>query len=410
MARVFNVNIVKSTQARSGFSLFRLKDLLLSTERWSVVGSGDGTTRYAYYGITVTLPLDQQGPGGSFDCLKTGTGVSGTGAGDWGLGGWCVFRDEGGREVLVVDSTGVGDASWNSYGRVAYSRVEGFDGSSASPTTIPAAALDEQWVLGARAAPTGAQLFHYNQAGFLHLYAHNIATNGVSGFGWISATSAGVVGNIFAFSATKEFDANGAGDPCVFFTSGNFYGWSSAGTQWQTWDATCTVSNPVGTSFPVEPQGGKDPVSPVYIIASPVSSDTVITASDLGYPIDILVDRCSTSRAHPVRFEADGSSWISVTANNNFFPWPLVTVPLSGTDATISVSLFKSPYTWGYNVVPVNQELIPVMYFQRVRDTSTNLWCYYSKDVIDPNPATLDTSPNHSGSIVGHSILKVVVG
>lgn len=45
-------------------------------------------------------------------------------------------------------------------------------------------------------------------------------------------------------------------------------------------------------------------------------------------------------------------------------------------------------------------------YVQRVWDSNLNEWCYYTKTTIDPSPAATETSPNHTGSISNHQIVR----
>lgn len=51
---------------------------------------------------------------------------------------------------------------------------------------------------------------------------------------------------------------------------------------------------------------------------------------------------------------------------------------------------------------------LPTQYRQRVWDTGTAGWCYYTKDVIDPTPLAAETSPNWTGSISAHSVVEVL--
>lgn len=414
MSIQFLVNVSKSAALRSGFSFWRLKDLLVATGRWSVIGSGDGSSRFAYNGVTSALPAPQRGSGGAYDCLMTGSGVgSPATAGDWGVGGWCVVRDQTGREFLFVDSTGTPDSSWNSYGRVAYSRSIGFVGTSVSATVIPAAASDEQWVQGARGTPNGVQLFSYNVAAYLHFYAHDAPVNGVCGFGWNSASAAGVVGGIFHFSATQEFDANGMADPCAFMYTNSYVtaGWYSAGTVFGGWSSNVSPNNPAGTTLPAEPMGGgKDSVTGVYVYTAPTSNYAGISAADLGYMVDVVADRFTPSRSHPDVINCGSSTWLCIGAGY-CMPWPsTAVVPLSGTSVIRSGTLYLPTLSKGRNVVPVNQELIPVSYYQRVWDVVNQQWCYYTKSEPDPTPSTTETNPVNSGTISGHSVLRIKVG
>lgn len=46
-------------------------------------------------------------------------------------------------------------------------------------------------------------------------------------------------------------------------------------------------------------------------------------------------------------------------------------------------------------------------YFQRVWDAGTVGWCYYSKPDADPAPLASETSPNYTGAISHHSVLRI---
>lgn len=406
---LFDINVLKAINARSGFSLWRLKELLVSTGQWTVIGSGDGSTYFAYNGVTGALAPGNQGSGGSFDALKTGTGLGTLVASDWSTGGWCVLRDDVGREVLFVDSTSTPDSGWNSYGRMAYSRSSGFVGTSVSATTIPAAAADEQWVFGSRGVPAGVEMFDYGTLGYLHFYAHDTATNGVAGFGWASASSVGAMSVALSFSATEQADSNS--DSLVIVVGGTgARAWASPTTSYAYWDTSCAIAHPVGT-LPAEPQGGgKECLHPFYVYSG-FGSDTAITSADCGYPIDVRSLRFNgTARQHPDVLDCGSTAWLFI-AGNTCIPWPsTATVPLSGTSVIRNGTEYLPTFTNGNMVVPVNQELVPVSYYQRVWDTINLQWCYFTKGVIDPSPSTTDTSPVNSGSISGHSVLRTKVG
>lgn len=49
-----------------------------------------------------------------------------------------------------------------------------------------------------------------------------------------------------------------------------------------------------------------------------------------------------------------------------------------------------------------------VNYIQRVWDTGTVGWCYYTKTTIDASPLSTETSPNWTGTISNHSVVGVV--
>jgi hypothetical protein len=70
-----------------------------------------------------------------------------------------------------------------------------------------------------------------------------------------------------------------------------------------------------------------------------------------------------------------------------------------GWDAMAPTACFAS--YWGAGNVPV----VPTNYIQRVYDTGTGGWCYYTKTSVDDSPLSTETSPNWTGSISGHSVL-----
>jgi hypothetical protein len=53
-------------------------------------------------------------------------------------------------------------------------------------------------------------------------------------------------------------------------------------------------------------------------------------------------------------------------------------------------------------------ETLTIKYYQRVYDTGTEGWCYYTKTSIDATPDSSDTSPNYTGDISNHSIVKIL--
>lgn len=51
-----------------------------------------------------------------------------------------------------------------------------------------------------------------------------------------------------------------------------------------------------------------------------------------------------------------------------------------------------------------------IRYFQRVFDTGTNGWCYYSTlNTLNNSPASAATSPNWTGTISNHQVLARLV-
>ena len=53
-------------------------------------------------------------------------------------------------------------------------------------------------------------------------------------------------------------------------------------------------------------------------------------------------------------------------------------------------------------------EQLTVKYFQRVYDDGTAGYCYYTKTTIDPTPLASETTPNYTGTISDHSVVKIL--
>lgn len=60
-------------------------------------------------------------------------------------------------------------------------------------------------------------------------------------------------------------------------------------------------------------------------------------------------------------------------------------------------------------VFPVGADAESVRAYQRVFDTGTAGWCYYSTlNALDPAPASTATSPNWTGTISDSQVLSAV--
>ena len=51
---------------------------------------------------------------------------------------------------------------------------------------------------------------------------------------------------------------------------------------------------------------------------------------------------------------------------------------------------------------------LTVKYFQRVYDAGTAGYCYYTKTTIDPTPSSGETTPNYTGAISDHSVVRIL--
>jgi hypothetical protein len=67
------------------------------------------------------------------------------------------------------------------------------------------------------------------------------------------------------------------------------------------------------------------------------------------------------------------------------------------------IILFEKPATT--TTIPGQ---LTVKYFQRVYDAGTEGYCYYTKTEIDPTPSAGETTPNYTGAISDHSVVRIL--
>jgi len=53
-------------------------------------------------------------------------------------------------------------------------------------------------------------------------------------------------------------------------------------------------------------------------------------------------------------------------------------------------------------------ESLTIKYFQRVFDAGLSVYCYYTKTSIDPTPLSTETTPEYTGAISDHSVVKIL--
>jgi hypothetical protein len=78
--------------------------------------------------------------------------------------------------------------------------------------------------------------------------------------------------------------------------------------------------------------------------------------------------------------------------------------PLMGANATQSQGLSIT----AFNPFPEVVVVPGVSYVQRVYSSGLSAWCYYTQSVINPTPASVDTTPNWTGSITAHEVLTII--
>lgn len=342
MTRIYDPNLAKAGASDdwAGRYLFALKELAVSAG-YTVVGSGDGDSRFAYDGQTGALPGAQQGSGGSYDCWLTGASRSDSApavAGDAGnADAWCVIEDPGGRQVLLV-MTSQGGSNWSGYCRIAVARAGagGFDGSAAAASTIPGTpsggAGDERWAFGTRASASGVQVFLYAETGRIHMYADDTggAVDGGLPLGFLAIDSSFNVEAYFAVVPMDEASSEDA-DPCVYLAAASATAYEGFGWKWASGptypDADLNsqnVNNFWDNAGASDPISGDDPIiCPIYVLDG---SPEVWK----GVPHETSPRMSAVNRGWGDRGDdQNGVSWVATGVSGMMFPWPdTATVPL----------------------------------------------------------------------------------
>ena len=65
-------------------------------------------------------------------------------------------------------------------------------------------------------------------------------------------------------------------------------------------------------------------------------------------------------------------------------------------------------YLTGSTITVTTTEELTIKYFQRVYDAGLAVYCYYTKTSIDPTPSAGETTPNYTGAISDHSVVKIL--
>ena len=99
---------------------------------------------------------------------------------------------------------------------------------------------------------------------------------------------------------------------------------------------------------------------------------------------------------------ASGSIDYTQPSGSNYITSTLLGASNRGTHNVDNGSDFLAQIT-----TTVTQSLT-IKYFQRVYDDGTAGYCYYTKTSIDPTPLSGETTPNWSGTISDHSIVKIL--
>jgi hypothetical protein len=339
MGRVFDVNNQRQTSEYSGASMFAFKELAVAVG-WTVVGSGDGDTRFAYAGVTSALSGGHQGSGGAYDCWRAGsvrTNATTAVPGDAGNASAWVVLANAGREVLIQNTSQT--SGWDGYGRMAYNPGTGatsaFVGSTAATATAPGAASNERWLIGSRGSPTGDTWLAYNTAGYYHIWGSTTdGAGGARALGLVFVKSSdSTVQRYFCFAPVDDgTELAGDADPTVAYCGTTLPG--TNGPSGSVWNHLTSAMELVGGSalgYPAAGQGnsvgGNDQLTQLYAACTYSSGNRY-------YKGVVTVDAIATTptqRGWGNRGEdGDGVGWCHMGGSSGLLmPWPdAATVPL----------------------------------------------------------------------------------
>ena len=101
---------------------------------------------------------------------------------------------------------------------------------------------------------------------------------------------------------------------------------------------------------------------------------------------------------------ADSNLYVSYISSSDF---PVRGVQRGGWKEHVSKyyeNFQKPPTTTTITIT----ESLTIKYFQRVYDAGLSVYCYYTKTSIDATPSADETTPNYTGAISDHSIVKIL--
>lgn len=275
MAKRTTHNQPKIGAVYAGRFFFLLKELAV-TAGWTVKGSGDGGTRFGYRSGT-SVPVAERGSGGEFDCWRTGTGGShadGLVAGDPRHGSWLVLENDG-REVLLCPTAASG-SNYDGYGRMFYAPKGsgGFAAGVANATTPPGPATHELALFGTRAAPNGANIFLYNEDGYVQLWADDAPEGAALVLGFQIVDGAGAPSGFFTVAPIEHETVHASdGDPVVVMANGTGpslstgnYAWNYGAGEMQTLNLTASAQGYWAGQGVIDPSTGNDPSDSIPVL------------------------------------------------------------------------------------------------------------------------------------------------
>ena len=103
-------------------------------------------------------------------------------------------------------------------------------------------------------------------------------------------------------------------------------------------------------------------------------------------------------------YQINSGSYVSYISSSDF---PVRGVQRGGFKEAVSKYNynFQKPATTTTTTIT---ESLTIKYYQRVYDAGLSVYCYYTKTSIDATPSSGETSPNYTGEISDHSVVKIL--
>lgn len=356
------------------------------------------------YKLSVTAATP--GSGGNYDVWVTGNARNNSTpvtAGDAGNAlAWCLLQcgTTQMRQVLLqmTSGTGTGAGGYSGYCSIVYTPLFGLPdtygmrGADSDANKAPPLGTYSYAVQGG-VDSIGSDIGGFNTAGYYHIWYDDAAVEdgAPAAVGMVSVDTSSETPKFLVFGGLEASTPAGADDPfCVCTYAGtSFYGyaWNPDGAAVQTvyegldgqWQGAASTSYDFTTAQLLPIISGQVGLGVLHRSAMMQSS-----AQGGGYG-----DRGT---------DQNGLVFVFIASTYGLLvPWVAeATAPLPGTNSIVSF----------YDVAVPSTPSSTTYYDQKVWDTGTSGWCYYTKTTIDASPLSGDTVPNWTGSISTH----VVVG
>ena len=338
---------------RHGGLFFPLKNLLVAAG-WTVEGSGDGLAAYEYRGVTGGAGT---GPGGVYDVWTQDTGSHG------GIGNvsnsdtWCVLKDPGGGMEILLAGMYLAGATYDMWGSIYSSWVDGYSSSGTNASTAPGNPTDELIILGYRtgsAVSPQSGIVSTTGDNFLAMRAQTAPVNGVYAFWWTATRNGNGDLGTYCFLMPLEGTRPWELHPYAFWS---YYGpnarvlqWEGKGQAWEVRFNQASDGSILGTQF-WKGGGQPDPVSGAIMVgdATQIGRNGQAQEHLRGvYPFMLTRSKDQDGAATVVNYpdytqpDANGTVWLFLASVNDLLiPWDETASPpdppgqLTATERTV---------------------------------------------------------------------------